>query len=120
MQRKRSRKQRCSFKPIAKNILNWGITSRKAQWNAEYTSARMPRMNRKVYTSSTSASGRSNEESLFERSFENHLLRVRSILGRMKRKLPSRIEPNVSKPWPLIGLTTSRCLLKERTFFLEN
>jgi len=60
-----------------------------------------------------------NEERLFERSFENHLLRVRSILGRMKRKLPSRIEPNVSKPWPLIGLTTSRCLLKERTFFLE-
>ena len=60
-----------------------------------------------------------NDESLFERSLENHLLRVRSILGRMKRKLPSRIEANVSKPWPLIGLTTSRCLLKERTFFLE-
>ena len=55
---KRSRKQRRSFKPIAKNILNWRITSRKAQWNTEYTSARMPRMNRKVYTSSTSASGR--------------------------------------------------------------
>jgi cellulose synthase/poly-beta-1,6-N-acetylglucosamine synthase-like glycosyltransferase len=60
-----------------------------------------------------------NDESLFERSLENHLLCVRSILGRMKRKLPSRIEANVSKPWPLIGLTTSRCLLKERTFFLE-
>ena len=60
-----------------------------------------------------------NDESLFERSLENHLLRVRSILGRMKRKLPSRIEANVSKPWPLIGLTTSRCLLKERTVFLE-
>src|SRR5260370_29427775 len=61
-----------------------------------------------------------NDESLFERSFENHLLRVRSILGRMKRKLPSRIESNVSKPWPLIGLTTSRCLLKERTFFWKS
>jgi hypothetical protein len=24
-----------------------------------------------------------------------------------------------SKPWPLIGLTTSHSLLKERTFFLE-
>src|SRR5271157_946199 len=59
-----------------------------------------------------------NDESLFERSLENHLLRVRSIF-RMKRKLPSRIEANVSKPRPLIGLTTSRCLLKERTFFLE-
>src|SRR5258705_4365197 len=57
MRRKRSREQRRSFKPIAKNILHARITSRKAQWNTEYTSARMPRMNRKVYTSSTSASG---------------------------------------------------------------
>jgi hypothetical protein len=45
------------FTPIAKNIINWRITSQKAQWNAEYTSAKMPRMNRKVYTSFTSASG---------------------------------------------------------------
>jgi hypothetical protein len=50
---------------------------------------------------------------------ENYLLRVRSVLGRMKLKLPSRIETHVSNARPLIGIATSHSFLKERTFFLE-
>jgi hypothetical protein len=56
------------------------------------------------------------DESLFDQSL---LFRVRSILSQMKLNLPGRIEAKVSKFRPLVGITTSRTLLKERTFFLE-
>jgi hypothetical protein len=59
------------------------------------------------------------DEGSFERSREKLLLRVGSLLGRMKLKLPSKIEPNVPKARPLIGIATSHTLLMERTFFLE-
>ena len=38
-------------------------------------------------------------------------------LGGIKLKLPSRIEANVSNARPLIGITTSHSLLRERTLF---
>ena len=59
------------------------------------------------------------DEGSFERSREKLLFRVGSLLGRMKFKLPSKIEPNVPKARPLIGIATSHTLLMERTFFLE-
>jgi hypothetical protein len=58
-------------------------------------------------------------EGSFDRSREKLLLRVGSLLGRMKLNLPSKIEPNVPKARPLIGIATSHTLLMERTFFLE-
>jgi hypothetical protein len=59
------------------------------------------------------------DEGSFERSREKLLLRVGSLLGRMKLEFSSRIEANVPKARPLIGIATSHTLLMERTFFLE-
>ena len=59
------------------------------------------------------------DEGSFERSCEKLLLRVGSLLGRMKLKFSSRIEANVPMARPLIGIATSHTLLMERTFFLE-
>lgn len=59
------------------------------------------------------------DESSFDRSREKLLLCVGSLLGRMKLKLPGKIETNVPKARPLIGIATRHALLMERTFFLE-
>jgi hypothetical protein len=58
-------------------------------------------------------------KTLFEHSLEDHFRRVRSLLGRINLRSPSRIEAHVSIARPLIAITTSHSLLKERTFFLE-